>query len=323
MTFKRKLKETYVLADYQKWKGRWVHYSNTPYLKVNPDGFHMDPSGIYFFPEAFRTVGDWHKKQYKYVVEVPDNLKVLDLSTINTPETALAFLEKLKVNAGFEYEDFKKQIEGERRNVADIAWEYLQRYFGAANGQKKPGSFNKRLRQAGYEAVFDDTGSIHNSEIQLLLLDPRRFHLVEQQEGKGSGHNYVKEVYDLVLAEGKKYGEVEASDPKKKWESWTNENQITTSITVSTGERYSEEWRYITFKIYASPDRQRSGFKPKDPMKANMPVSQLGVSALYSSPKIEGISLKKSYNEDIRDVKMNEIKDMIEKLLHYIFVEAK
>lgn len=327
MLFRKKLERLYVLTDYQKWKGRWVHWSDTPYLKINPKGFHMDPAGLYFFPESFKSEGSWHRKRYKFLVEVPADLKVLDLAQLNTPEASLRLLDTLKVTDGKEYSNFRQQIESGKRPI-DTAWEYLQRYFGAATGAKRSGAFNKCLREAGYEAVFDDTGAIHTSEVQLLVLDPRKLKIIGRQEQKGSGFNIVKEIFDFVQEEGTKYGNVSVSSaPMKKWEGWSKENQITSSLKVWTGAEILSE-KYVYIDIAASPNIQESGRKFKDMkelMKANVPVSQIIVRAGYSKPSLEGApwSLKKYYKEDMRDVRMDDIKEMVRKLLHYVFLESK
>jgi hypothetical protein len=325
--FIKRVKRKYILADYAKWKkGSWVHYSKFPTLKINPEPFHMDPAGVYLFPEAFKTEGSWDKYPYKFIVTLPDDLKVLDLSSLNTPESSLRFLDDLKVTDGEEFERFKEQIEQDSHPI-DRAWEYLQRYFGAGVGQKRPGSFNKRLRSLGYEAIFDDTGAIHVSEVQLLILDSRRLSW-KRIDKKGSGYKIVKDIYAMILTEAKKYGEVAVSkEPKKVWSGWDRENQIMAKLKVWSGGDERDSDKYVYIDIYASPDVSNSGKKFKDikeMMRANLPVSTIIVNAGTSKPNLEKApwSLKKSYKEDVANFKLEDVKNMIDKVFEYIF-EAK
>jgi len=306
--FKNILKEKYIIAEYAKWKsGKWVHYSKFPTVKVNLNPFHMDPAGIYLFPESFKTVGDWHKFPYKFTVTLPEDLKVLDLAAINTSEAALKFLEDLGVTDGKEFSIFREYIEKGTTPI-DSAWEYLQRYFA-----QKPGAFNKRLRQAGYDAVFDDTGSIHNSEVQLVVLDSRKLSW-KREDLKGSGYNLVKEVFDLVVAEGKKYGEVDLDPPKKKWSGYDKANQIRSTVKIRSGDSYV----YIT--TVTTP--VTSGYRSiQDLVKAHIPVSDIEVSAGYARPDLG--SVKRSYREDIRDFKISGVASLLDGVFKHVFAGTK
>src|SRR6478672_4435050 len=66
---------------------RWIHYSDTPMLSLNPHGFHQDPLGIYFFPEDFTTpFAMWNEKPYKFTVNLKPGARVLCYGEITDPE---------------------------------------------------------------------------------------------------------------------------------------------------------------------------------------------------------------------------------------------
>ena len=81
------------LSDYS---GQWVHYSKLPEVKINPSTMFRDPAGIYLFPKDFKTVGNWTKYPYKFEVELSQDLKVLDFSSL-TVEKIKDLTEKMNL----------------------------------------------------------------------------------------------------------------------------------------------------------------------------------------------------------------------------------
>lgn len=320
--FHNSVSTKYILADYQKWKGRWVHWSTTPYLKLNPQPGHQDPAGIYLFPEKFRTAGSWHAKPFKFIVEVPEDLKVLDLAEISTAQSALELLEKLGTAAGAEFPDFKRQIEKSERHVADIMWEYLQRFF-----MGRQGLFNKRLRQLGYDAVFDDTESIHSSEVQLLLLDPRKVKIVEREDKKGSGIELVTEILDMIASKGKKYSSVVVHRPKKKFEMWDKAHTLAGYVKVGNDQGAWEQQNYVNYRVEvrSDPYTQQRKFKNVEELKrTHLPPHGLIVEVSSSKPsrdqaRKENNYIEFSYRADLRDVDKSKIEEMVDKTLQYVF----
>jgi hypothetical protein len=312
--FNAKVKTKYILADYQKWRGRFVHYSDFPELKINPKTWHRDPAAIYLFPENFRTKGSWHKKKYKFAVDVPDSLKVLDLSDIKTEEDARSLVKKLKVSPD------KLDYFLEHDKPAKAAWSCLQQVF-----ERKSGLFNKLLRQAGYDAVFDDTDSIFSDEVQLLVLDPTKIK-AKLIPSTGSGYKEVIEIFDYIKDQGAKFGKVKADNPIKKFESWDKKNIIKAGISIISDkpEDVKEEYEknYLSLKIIATPKQQLSNREKLVQYKHSTdPAAEIEVYLQYSNPDLK--DRKFLYRKDLRDFNMEDVKKTIDDLFHHFFVELK
>ena len=237
--------QTTATAAYGDWKGKgWVHYSSVPYLKINPKPFHQDPSGIYLFPKDFKTVGNWKKYPYHFEVEVPADLKVLDMSKMSETEA----------------EDLVRKLTGKEPNIKvseyssyqDQAWEHLTMHYGRAN----PHKFNKDLRTAGYDAVFDDTGSVHTAEIQLIVLDPTKVKVVKLDEPSDSGYDDVVFVMDRLVSLAKDY-KVTTEAPVKKKGLWDEEKKVRGRVMIKEGEKEA------TFSV--SPEKTGSRKDQKRP----------------------------------------------------------
>jgi hypothetical protein len=246
-------------AEYKNWLGNWIHFSKAPYLKINPSQFHNDPSGIYLFPESFEPVGHWDTYPYKFVVEVPSSLRVLDLAKMSRQQ-AIDFVEH---HLGPLDEDDKKKLETVE-NYQDRVWEMV---WNSSKFLGKPAKWNKALRDLGYDAVFDDTGSIHNSEVQLIVLDPRKIKIVQMITQSDSGYEDVLFVMEHVVRYLKPHGKVEVSVPKKikKY----GETKIQGDIIFETD---SSKLHLIVYPSY----RNKDDLKPY----------AINVSVSYSEPSL-------------------------------------
>lgn len=303
MSFRAKVRTKYILADYQKWQGTWVHYSKHPELTVNPQQFHQDPAGIYLFPEAFKAAPMWSNKPYKFLVEVPRDLKVLDLAAIDTAELALRLLDDTKTTEGKEYDYFKEQIL-ETKEPADRAWEYLQRYFLG-----KPGAFNKRLREAGYEAVFDDIKAIHSNEVQLLVLNPTRIKIKEREQAKSNGYQLVAEIAEHIKKQGAKWAIIRDDKTKRK-KDWGDYRIIYYARIAS-----EDDTKAVSITVSASPDFDRRREKHAKATKISYHADNVKPYDLEVPQKL------KYYDEEIQNVDIAAIKAKIDGLLKHIFEE--
>lgn len=189
------------LAD---WGDEWVHYSSHPMLTVNPKPFHMDPLGIYFFPASHNPPqAMWHQKPYRYYAKIRPDAHILDVGHI-TPEQ----IQQIVAAAGItdEYNDYTTRYPPKDiKKAFDMAWELLQRKFFISH---RLATFNKVLRDLGYQAIFDDTGAIHSVEPQLLVLDRRIIAAVRREDQKGSGYADMQKVVQEVAAFASQYGKV-------------------------------------------------------------------------------------------------------------------
>lgn len=214
-----------VLASFESWSGRWVHYTDVNKLGINPSQFHADVAGLYFFPEEHKTSGTlWKKKKYKISVTVLPNAKVLDLSKL-TSANMKEILSKLEILA--EPKD------------SDDFWEILKNSFTLSpklsrlSGSVK---WNKAFRQLGYDAIFDDTNAIHVSEPQLVVLNPKVIKVIDveyQNPQRGQFARIAQYQKDLkrVLED---FGVVTLETPKKYKEWLGNEKRLKGRVTLQT-----------------------------------------------------------------------------------------
>lgn len=198
------LRAARVRASLDEWQGEtWIHYSKMPKIGINPRQFHRDPAAIYLFPERFQPVGNWSRYPYKYTVKLKPGLRVLDLSKLNVAEAKQLVADALAAVG----EEPRGAID--RIHDVDGAWDVLQTTL-------KPGQFNKALRSLGYDAVFDDTGSIHSAEVQLAVLDPRFIVVVNREDPSKKGTFLtLTELLQFLSKEMSRYGKVTVTEPKR------------------------------------------------------------------------------------------------------------
>ena len=191
-----------IIAALSDWSGDWVHYTNINKLGVNPKQFHQDPAGIYLFPEEFKPAGTlWTDKKYKILVNTKPNMKVLDLAKLSNNE-----MQRIADRVGLDKNTFE--------NPRDL-WDALRNHYFLSVGAPGAGAWNKDFRDLGYNAIFDDTGTIHTAETQLVALDPRILKIKEVvPQKKGSGIEDIKKYQKLVEKYSAPYGEVTISTPR-------------------------------------------------------------------------------------------------------------
>jgi hypothetical protein len=203
-----------VLASYDEWNGLWVHYTNVNKLGVNPQQFHQDPAGIYLFPKEFEVKGHiWKEKKFKIIVSIKPDISILDLAKI-TKQDMQEILDKLGIKY---HEDVFKDV--------DEWWEHLKGYY-SLTGKKLAGKWNKDFRSLGYDAIFDDTGSIHTNEIQLLVLNPNVLKVedVETQNIKRGQFSRLEQFQAKLKELLEPHGKVDAT-PVKKYKDWIGKDK--------------------------------------------------------------------------------------------------
>jgi len=288
-----------------EWASVWVHYSRIPVLKINTNPSHQDPAGLYFFPADFEPHSYWTKMPYKFRATLKPTARILDLSRITQEE-----LETIVDTVGItnKYTAYMKQYPPENiHKRVDMVWSMLQAYFAYENGNGKIiGAFNKMLRSMGYDAVFDDTMSIHTSEVQLLVLDPRCINIIGMDRSKGSGYTQVQEVAKQVAEIGKNYGTVTIEPAKKERLRYSDAFQIVSQVRIEEGDN-----QYIVIKIFTDeinpkqPERIRGlGTNDKMPTPPVTP-EKVRATVRWASP-----SLGAGYGSNNFDIAKNQFVDL-------------
>lgn len=231
------LKALKSLASLEDWSGRWVHYSKTPYLKIHPQPFHRDPSGIYFFPEEFVPEGHlWKTYPYKFVVELPKDAKVLDLAK-TTREEMIDIVKHCFGYIGRDIDPEEIDKLEKHKDYQDYGWEIMANsdfMYGKAK-------WNKAFRDLGYDAIFDDLRAIHSSEIQLIVLHPNKLKIIDMVRKSGSGFNELKKVTDDLAEKFEEYGEVTVKEPKKRSDGWGSRKlELNSKIHIENGKRSAD-----------------------------------------------------------------------------------
>jgi len=211
------------IARMEDWSGDWVHYSNAEIVNMNPKQFHQDPLGVYLFPKEFKTEGTtWKEKKYKYLVKFKGG-KVLDFSDIDIKKakeiTSKVISEEKKRDV------FLEEIDNSK-NPRYRFYELVRQNFMGI-----PAKFNKALRDMGYDAVFDDTKTIHSSEVQLIVLNPSKIKVTSVEIQKnGSGYKEVEAISKKLENFLKDYGDVSLGKLKKN-----KEKDVFVRLEVSKG----------------------------------------------------------------------------------------
>ena len=276
----------YIKEDYEKWNsGKWIHYSLLPQMTINPKQLHRDPSGIYFFPEKFKPLAFWTKMPYRFTAKV-NNLKILDLSKLSLKD----IMEILKA-AG---EDDNEYIHKSKKPV-DAMWEVLSDKFSS-----NPSKFNKFLRNLGYDAVFDDTGSILSTEVQLIVLDPGKLKDYTVTVQSTSGYEDAKKVFDWMIKNSRNYGvTVETSKLAKKRNNWGGTTDIKGALRFSKGEEY------VVWEINVIGSRDwdvKKGIKVPDRLSIHLKYDSKNIYRQIKTAEMEFIGTKALSSSGFKDV---------------------
>lgn len=253
-------------SSYEDWDGQWIHYSRQPYIKINPKSNWRDPAGIYLFPEKFVTMGDWDGFKYKFLCEVPTDLNILDFGKL-TREAMVELVKSLLA-------DINQKLRQEDRNDI-LTTKYWQSHGWSliwnTEYMSHRGMFNKNIRKLGYDAIFDDTKSIHPSEVQLIILDPRDVKVIEMTEASGSGFKEVEMVMEHIVKLAEEYGEVTVEKPKLRKGDWGSDPKLVKGMI----DIHKSEENYMRISVY-----------PKFPDKRTVGPTAIYVSMTYSKPSV-------------------------------------
>lgn len=263
--------EQSLVEDLEQWdSGTWVHYSEFPDIKINPKQFHQDPAGIYLFPDNFVSMGRWERMKYKFMVKLKRNLNILDISKLSL-EQCLEILRKL-----IPADQWSEVTVLEARDFRDAFWEVMKNYFVLSqSGPFSKAAWNKALREIGYDAVFDDTGSIHSAEVQLLVLDPTAVKIVERIDQKATGFSEVKDLAERLALMLEPYGDVTIDGPKKRKSYYSSQVEVSADVSVKNGDRH------LSFSIYPY-------FVKRDAVPKSISVSLTGGARGYRSQMSRG-----------------------------------
>ena len=279
-----------VHSKYSDWGGFWVHYTKEPFIKINPKSIHRDPAGIYLFPDKFEPVPMWKSLPYKFVVTVPKDLKVLDIASLTREDMLNLVRGVTEREVEQNYVDLILNGKDFLRN----GWEAMYMPF-----MGKSGEFNKRFRKLGYEAIFDDTKTIHSMEVQLLLLDPRKAKVIEMTRQTGSGYDDLLLVMDFVQEMCADFGKVTVTKPKKKKQ--YGEERLAGGILVENGENYLD--LVVSVEHYAGADKKRSN--PTEihvGKKFSRPDIGMGAGASFDRSKRSFAEIEKDIGELLKKI---------------------
>lgn len=210
---------------------QWVHHSKVPYLKFNPNQFHSDPAGYYFFPRNFKPVEYWRSMPYTFYVSISPDAKILYFDKVSVDEVVkMAKLAKVgnKLKG-----DIDKYPAKSAEDLFDRLWDILR------NGPfvRRPAAFNKFFRNLGYDAIFDNTKSIHVSEEQLIILNPKIITSISMDKKKFNAYEQITKVMNDLATILKPYGEIEIKPPRnvRQW----GEELLEGTVEVKNGDKYA------------------------------------------------------------------------------------
>lgn len=229
--------------DFAAWNtGEWVHYTNHDMLTIKPAHGHQDPSGIYLFPQNFDPNTYWKSMKNIFYVTLKDNSKILDYGELDEEE-----VHDLVYHVGG-YADFEEKLKlyppESKVRMLKNAWESMKFVM-----MMKPALWNKKVRDLGYDAIFDDTGSIHSSETsQLVVLNPSIIEKVRMVTRKDSGFEGMTKVVKDLENLCSRFGTVTVTPPKSKINRWNEVKTLVADVSVSVSEN-----NYANFEITYDP----------------------------------------------------------------------
>lgn len=246
------------------WGQLYVHYSKSSHITINPRPKHRDPVGIYLFPEEFSTIGHWVGHPYKFYVKIKPNTNILDLGTLTEDQinTILDQIPAVKNHYETMLASYPKHTTSEK---VDLMWEMLQAHFSLRLGRKQA-AFNKLFRDLGYQAIFDDTDSVHIAEVQMIILDPRVIEVQKVEKRGGSGFAEINKVInDIIPLIKNRNLPFEVTKPRKNKDTWSSTSKLSGRIRIGNEEQYLE--------ISVGTDDEQ-------------PPTKVLASALYSRPNL-------------------------------------
>jgi hypothetical protein len=254
------------------WGTNWVHFTKHPMLTIHPRGSHQDPAGIYFFPASITPAAEmWRTMPYKFTASIKPGAPILDIAQI-TEDQIHQMINAAGPEPQAQFADYLTRYPpADMPKMFHLAWGILQQYYGF--GLKKArqyASFNAMLRSLGWQAIFDDTGSIHSGEKeQLLVLDPRILTNIRMEQKSGSGFPVVQQIVQEIETLGRQYGTVtrtQITKPNSQTSSWDgNGNLLNCRVEIHNP---NDENNYVTILVYIRkdyPDRVSASIQYSNP----------------------------------------------------------
>ena len=264
-------------------------------LRINPSPFHQDPLGVYFFPSRFKIPAQmWKQRKYLFTVRLRPGARVLDYGSISDDDL-MWLLERTGGLKSFEWTRENYPSETRQRELK-TAWDCMKQ--GLMFGEAAVGAFrarwNKLLRERGFDAVFDDTGSILSNEIQLLVLNPRVIDIVSMEPLRRNAFEAIQKVMQDVAGLCAPYGDVTITPPRMTSDSWLGAQKVLSGRV----DVHRSDDEYASFRItYNRNDRTR--------------VNIIDVSLIYSQPSL-GYGSGATFNID--DPQPNYLDDIARSL---------
>jgi hypothetical protein len=282
-----KFKEFYKLytESLSDWPNEWVHYSDIPYLSINPQQTHSDPAALYFFPINFKPVSAYTSKPYKFTAKLKENAKVLDLSTVSREE-AVRLMDLAGVEKIAEIEDLYPLLKRE--------------FYNDGSGRKRVGAFNKFFRDAGYDAIFDDIDVIYGrTEKQLVILNQNALEDVQFFYNKYPIYNSMKKsISELVEKISEFSDSYSISDIKSKTDGWRRiDDKLVPNKILSSEISFKKGKNYFHIKAYSDSESKRN--------------NEISFSLMYSSPSL-GYGSGASYNYAKNEWERNSIHRIVD-----------
>jgi hypothetical protein len=287
-----------ITESLQDWdNGKWVHYTDFDALKINLQTSYQDPLGIFCFPEKFvPKTNMWLNMKYKIILTLKPSANILDLSKI-TDEQLKALTDATNCTEKFNAYIEQYPPESHDRKIK-MAWEQMRNaQILSFNGTGSKAKWNKAFRDCGWDAIFDDTGSIHSSEVQLLILNPRIIEKIDRKLQSTGGFEAMNKVVADMKTMLQEFGRVEIEGPKKMSDGWSSQKILLTKIKVEKSEE-----NYVNFVIRYDPVNQKN---------------MIGIHLQYSRPSLGyGVGAQYDINRDSYGdyMDMNKLKKDVEKI---------
>lgn len=275
----------------------WIHFSDHPMVTMNPKGSHQDPAGTFFFPaDHVPKYAIWSEKTYKFSARLKPGARVLELATMT--DTQLDTILKL-TGARAAFDAYIQQYPPtDRKTLVDMAWSTIRSHYM----KSVPAAWTKALMTAGWDAVYDDSGAIHSSEPQqLVVLNPRVIKLVDMERQKMPVFASMIKVTNDIKELAAPYGPVTVEGPKRVKERYSNKSNLEASVQVQRSER-----NYIRFRIhYHDEERFRT---------------QIQASVQYANPSL-GYGCGATYNMVTGEYDRYGGLNDVERALNKVFAE--
>lgn len=274
--------------------GVWVHYTDEDFLSMRYNNkvpydtvkqpadkrfkkrevsrqFHQDPAGIYLFPEKFTPWPNWAKKKNVFYVTLKPDIKILDLGKLDE-QGIRDFITSYGQKAVEQFDWHLKEYPPENtKRMMKMAWDIVRQTMLGDYGR-----WNTILRRAGYDALFDDTGSVAGNEVQLIILNPKVIATVKMKPLKSNAYDNMFKIFDEVKEMCAPFGKVEVEPPMKRkdWGTYSSKKELNANVKVE-----NEDGKYARFRITFNDEHKTVNVS----LRYSNPSLNYGSGATYST----------------------------------------